>query len=131
MHGFFQGAVGKVCVRLVFTTVLFFALHGTRGEARRAMASANAKRKTTGVRRGDDVWIKIKPYRDAPVRGTVKDVLTRRTDHPRGIKVRLTDGRIGRVTEGAQDEERAAAVGAAYGIAGVIACAACAAWLMR
>ena len=30
-------------------------------------------------------------------RGTVKDVLTRSRSHPRGIKVRLQDGRIGRV----------------------------------
>ncbi len=30
-------------------------------------------------------------------RGTVKDVLTNSRRHPRGIKVRLLDGRIGRV----------------------------------
>jgi uncharacterized repeat protein (TIGR03833 family) len=30
-------------------------------------------------------------------RGTVKDLLTNSTYHPRGIKVRLTDGKIGRV----------------------------------
>ena len=30
-------------------------------------------------------------------RGTVKDVLTNSRNHPRGIKVRLQDGRIGRV----------------------------------
>ena len=32
-------------------------------------------------------------------RGTVKDVLTNSRRHPRGIKVRLRDGRIGRVQE--------------------------------
>jgi len=30
-------------------------------------------------------------------RGIVKEVLTRSTDHPRGIKVRLVDGQVGRV----------------------------------
>ena len=30
-------------------------------------------------------------------RGIVKDILTRSGKHPRGIKVRLEDGRIGRV----------------------------------
>ena len=29
--------------------------------------------------------------------GIVKDVLTNSSVHPRGIKVRLTDGRVGRV----------------------------------
>jgi len=29
--------------------------------------------------------------------GTVKDILTNSTYHPRGIKVRLSDGKIGRV----------------------------------
>jgi len=32
-------------------------------------------------------------------RGKVKDILTRSSSHPRGIKVRLEDGRIGRVRE--------------------------------
>jgi uncharacterized repeat protein (TIGR03833 family) len=32
-------------------------------------------------------------------RGTVKDILTNSAYHPRGIKVRLSDGQIGRVQE--------------------------------
>jgi len=32
-------------------------------------------------------------------RGVVKDLLTRSENHPRGIKVRLEDGKIGRVRE--------------------------------
>ena len=32
-------------------------------------------------------------------RGTVKDILTRSSQHPHGIKVRLTDGQVGRVKE--------------------------------
>ena len=31
--------------------------------------------------------------------GVLKDILTRSASHPHGIKVRLTDGRIGRVKE--------------------------------
>ena len=30
-------------------------------------------------------------------RGTVKDILTNSANHPRGIKVRLEDGQVGRV----------------------------------
>ena len=30
-------------------------------------------------------------------RGVVKDILTRSTHHPHGIKVRLQDGRVGRI----------------------------------
>ena len=30
-------------------------------------------------------------------RGVVKDILTRTYSHPHGIKVRLTDGQVGRV----------------------------------
>lgn len=31
--------------------------------------------------------------------GTVKDILTNSPNHPHGIKVRLTDGQVGRVIE--------------------------------
>jgi uncharacterized repeat protein (TIGR03833 family) len=31
--------------------------------------------------------------------GIVKDILTNSSTHPHGIKVRLTDGRVGRVQE--------------------------------
>jgi len=32
-------------------------------------------------------------------RGIVKDILTKSPTHPHGIKVRLTDGQVGRVKE--------------------------------
>lgn len=44
------------------------------------------------------VTILEKPYDGPPIAGTVADILTR-GDHHRGIKVRLTDGRVGRVKE--------------------------------
>lgn len=37
--------------------------------------------------------------------GTVKDLLTNSKFHPHGIKVRLTDGQIGRVREILPDEK--------------------------
>ncbi len=36
--------------------------------------------------------------------GTVKDLLTNSSNHPHGIKVRLTDGQVGRVQEILADE---------------------------
>ncbi len=36
--------------------------------------------------------------------GIVKDLLTKSTNHPHGIKVRLTDGQVGRVQEILADE---------------------------
>lgn len=32
-------------------------------------------------------------------RGIVKDILTKSVTHPHGIKVRLTDGQVGRIQE--------------------------------
>ena len=37
--------------------------------------------------------------------GVVKDLLTNSTFHPHGIKVRLTDGQVGRVQEILADEK--------------------------
>ncbi|MCA2001137.1 MAG: YwbE family protein [Chloroflexi bacterium] len=38
-------------------------------------------------------------------RGVIKDILTKSPNHPRGIKVRLTDGRVGRVKEIVLDKD--------------------------
>lgn len=48
---------------------------------------------------GDEVDIVLKADQRSGrlTRGTVKDVLTRAAHHPHGIKVRLTDGQVGRV----------------------------------
>ncbi len=37
--------------------------------------------------------------------GTVKDLLTNSNFHPHGIKVRLTDGQVGRIQEILADEK--------------------------
>jgi uncharacterized repeat protein (TIGR03833 family) len=37
-------------------------------------------------------------------RGIVKDILTKSSNHPHGIKVRLLDGQVGRVKEILQQE---------------------------
>ena len=55
----------------------------------------------SNITRGLEVLIVLK--RDQRTgkltRGKVKDILTRSGSHPRGIKVRLQDGSIGRVRE--------------------------------
>ena len=38
-------------------------------------------------------------------KGIVKDILTKSPNHPHGIKVRLTDGQVGRVKEIVQVDE--------------------------
>jgi uncharacterized repeat protein (TIGR03833 family) len=44
-----------------------------------------------------DIVIKADQRTGKVVRGIVKEVLTNTSFHPHGIKVRLTDGRVGRV----------------------------------
>ncbi len=55
----------------------------------------------SNIRRGAEVTIVLK--RDQRTgrltRGKVKEILTRSAYHPHGIKVRLTDGEVGRVKE--------------------------------
>ena len=48
---------------------------------------------------GKEVLIVLKAdqYTGKLTRGVVKDILTNSTTHPHGIKVRLTDGKVGRV----------------------------------
>ena len=38
-------------------------------------------------------------------KGVVKDILTKSSNHPHGIKVRLSDGQVGRVKEILEEEE--------------------------
>jgi uncharacterized repeat protein (TIGR03833 family) len=55
----------------------------------------------SNIWRGAEVTIVLK--RDQMTgrltRGKVKEILTRSANHPHGIKVRLTDGQVGRVKE--------------------------------
>ncbi len=53
------------------------------------------------IKRGSKVYIILKKDQRTEKRtlGIVKDVLTRSSYHPHGIKVRLEDGRVGRVQE--------------------------------
>ena len=56
-------------------------------------------RKQSDIRPGIKVDIVLKKDQRTGhlTRGTVKDVLTKSATHPHGIKVRLTDGQVGRV----------------------------------
>ena len=51
------------------------------------------------IRPGIEVLIVLKQDQRTGklTRGIVKDILTKSTSHPHGIKVRLTDGQVGRV----------------------------------
>lgn len=46
-----------------------------------------------------DIVLKQDQRTGKRTRGIVKDILTNSATHPHGIKVRLTDGRVGRVQE--------------------------------
>ncbi|CAN2248949.1 YwbE family protein [Bacillus vallismortis] len=46
-----------------------------------------------------DIVLKADQKTGKLTRGTVKDILTKSSFHPHGIKVRLEDGRIGRVQQ--------------------------------
>jgi uncharacterized repeat protein (TIGR03833 family) len=51
------------------------------------------------IRVGSEVSIVLKQDQRTGklTRGIVKDILTKSPNHPHGIKVRLTDGQVGRV----------------------------------
>ena len=55
--------------------------------------------KRSEIKPGDAVWIIEKENygTDNYKQGIVKEILSPRENHPRGIKVRLTDGSVGRV----------------------------------
>lgn len=57
--------------------------------------------KKKDIKPGSKVYIVLKKDQRTGKRteGIVKDVLTRSAFHPHGIKVRLEDGRVGRVQE--------------------------------
>jgi len=46
-----------------------------------------------------DIVLKADQKTGKLTRGIVKDILTKSSTHPHGIKVRLTDGKIGRVKD--------------------------------
>ncbi|MGD6855459.1 YwbE family protein [Bacillus infantis] len=46
-----------------------------------------------------DIILKKDQRSGARTRGIIKDLLTNSSFHPHGIKVRLTDGQVGRVAE--------------------------------
>jgi uncharacterized repeat protein (TIGR03833 family) len=64
------------------------------------MSKKNGKNRND-IKIGSEVYIVLKKDQRSGKRtkGIVKDFLTRSSSHPHGIKVRLEDGRIGRVQE--------------------------------
>ena len=63
------------------------------------MTLNNSSRQRANIRPGFTVDIiqKIDQRSGKVTRGVVKEILTNSADHPHGIKVRLSDGRVGRV----------------------------------
>jgi len=61
------------------------------------MSSKNRNKVTPGLQ----VWIVMKKDQRTGklTQGMVKDILTKSTYHPHGIKVRLESGQVGRVKE--------------------------------
>lgn len=55
----------------------------------------------TSIKPGTQVLIVLKKDQRTGklTQGTVKDILTNSPTHPHGIKVRLTDGKVGRVQQ--------------------------------
>ncbi|MBR8537103.1 YwbE family protein [Carboxylicivirga sediminis] len=53
----------------------------------------------TNIKPGDNVSIVLKQHQRTGqlTEGVVKDILTKSSFHPHGIKVRLEDGQVGRV----------------------------------
>ena len=64
------------------------------------MSQTNGKNRKD-IKIGSEVYIVLKKDQRSGKRtkGIVKDLLTRSPSHPHGIKVRLEDGRVGRVQE--------------------------------
>ncbi len=64
------------------------------------MSQKNGKNRKD-LKKGSEVYIVLKKDQRSGKRtkGIVKDLLTRSPSHPHGIKVRLEDGRVGRVQE--------------------------------
>ena len=64
-------------------------------------------RERKNIRAGLKVSIVLKQDQRTGKRtvGIVKDLLTNSSNHPHGIKVRLTDGQVGRVQEILADEK--------------------------
>ncbi|TQK53816.1 putative repeat protein (TIGR03833 family) [Brevibacillus sp. AG162] len=61
------------------------------------MNGKNRKDITAGLE--VDIVLKQDQRTGKRTRGIVKDILTNSSTHPHGIKVRLTDGQVGRVQE--------------------------------
>ena len=64
-----------------------------------AMEPGKNPRNRAAIRKGMivDIVTKGDQRSGRTVRGTVREILTGSADHPHGLKVRLTDGRVGRV----------------------------------
>jgi uncharacterized repeat protein (TIGR03833 family) len=72
------------------------------------MEPPNNPRQRSAIRPGLEVEIVLKQDQRSGkrTRGIVREILTNSTFHPHGIKVRLADGRVGRVAAIVPTEEQ-------------------------
>jgi len=65
------------------------------------MTNRNESRNDPAIRPGCmvDIILKEDQRSGKKTRGIVQEILTNSQTHPHGIKVRLKDGRVGRITE--------------------------------
>lgn len=75
-------------------------------ECRKVLTNMNGQNRKN-IKPGIEVDIVLKQDQRTGklTRGTVKDILTKSSSHPHGIKVRLQDGQVGRVKEIINTEE--------------------------
>lgn len=70
-----------------------------RGKGKEGINMNGKNRKDVLVGLEVDIVLKQDQRTGKRTRGIVKDILTNSATHPHGIKVRLTDGQVGRVQE--------------------------------
>jgi len=82
----------------------FFRGDKTEAAQRTRKMTSNGQSRAD-IQPGQVVWIVLKQDQRTGklTKGIVKDILTKSPTHPHGIKVRLADGRVGRVKEVADE----------------------------
>lgn len=90
---------GSFCIAVspAFGSAAYIAYHD--GNERMKQVSSNLGQQRSEIHPGQEVDIVLKKDQatGALTRGIVKDILTNSPTHPHGIKVRLQDGKVGRV----------------------------------
>jgi uncharacterized repeat protein (TIGR03833 family) len=76
-----------------------YIIGGTQNEKKEKGKMNGKNRKDIAAGLEVEIVLKQDQRTGKRTRGIVKDILTNSSTHPHGIKVRLTDGQVGRVQE--------------------------------